>query len=622
MSDFSQTIEQCTPAQIIFFQTLHDMIDNESHTGCIDWAPDGKGFAILLKQTFEANVLPLYFGKVKFTSFTRRLKRWGFKRSSIVGGYHHTTFHRGMEFDGDYAEEPTYMNITTSPVTLPPKKRTKWMSTSPSPFEDQPPSYHGSTSPKNSDVDVLPELMRTINRLKRKERKAEGQLPMYPLIKKEKMCHNRNISRASRAEQSIEAAETLALFGQQETPRWAGFSSRHRVTGDFLVSPTPCNGHTRQEREINNIGNKVHRHQMKGDNHYESLKYRDAYFSSREHITDNRLIKRTKFRTLPFFGYTRSMNRETRHTDTEVHQVNRDHYYEIPKYRNADFLPRRQVTNIQSPRHPHLRPPSYDGYAKSLNREMKNPETTAHQINNIDYHGALKYRNVDFPYRRYVTNDQSPEDLRFGPLSHNGYTRSMNREMNPGTSIGQMKSGNPYKISKYANPDLPYHRYSTTGRSTEDLCFRPPSCNGYTSSMNRNMKKPETTVHQMNHADNHGAPKYRSTGFSYCRYNVIDRSIEDTPLGQPSFHGHIRSLNREMKNPATNVRQVKSHDFSSRRYITNEGSTEELYFRNPLLDGYTSSPKRESKNSKGDLRSRIPINNLRQRTIPAFNRAA
>jgi len=384
MSDFSQTIEQCTPAQIIFFQTLHDMIDNESHTGCIDWAPDGKGFAILLKQTFEANVLPLYFGKVKFTSFTRRLKRWGFKRSSIVGGYHHTTFHRGMEFDGDYAEEPTYMNITTSPVTLPPKKRTKWMSTSPSPFEDQPPSYHGSTSPKNSDVDVLPELMRTINRLKRKERKINDQVAMYPQAKKTKMCHNRNISRASRAEQSIEAAETLALFGQQETPRWAGFSSRHRVTGDFLVSPTPCNGHTRQEREINNIGNKVHRHQMKGDNHYESLKYRDAYFSSREHITDNRLIKRTKFRTLPFFGYTRSMNRETRHTDTEVHQVNRDHYYEIPKYRNADFLPRRQVTNSQSIEDFCFRPVSHGGCPRSLNRKMKNTEIISPQTNQYD----------------------------------------------------------------------------------------------------------------------------------------------------------------------------------------------------------------------------------------------
>ena len=71
---------QGTPAQTIFFQKLHSMITNESHTGYIEWLPGHNGFVIPFKQIFSDNVLPRYFGKAKYSSFTRRLKRWGFRR--------------------------------------------------------------------------------------------------------------------------------------------------------------------------------------------------------------------------------------------------------------------------------------------------------------------------------------------------------------------------------------------------------------------------------------------------------------------------------------------------------------------------------------------------------------
>jgi len=46
----------------------------------ISWLPHGNGFIIHKKKTFATDVLPKYFKASKFTSFTRKLNRWGFTR--------------------------------------------------------------------------------------------------------------------------------------------------------------------------------------------------------------------------------------------------------------------------------------------------------------------------------------------------------------------------------------------------------------------------------------------------------------------------------------------------------------------------------------------------------------
>jgi len=154
----TDNIEQGTPARMIFFQKLHSMICNETKSGCIEWSLDGKSFIILIKDRFTNEVLPRYFGKAKFTSFSRRLKRWGFKRGD-GGAYYHEQFHRNLIFD-DNDDVPMFdfSSSSATNLNLPLKKR-KW-SPSSSPQEE-----------RREDVMVMPQMMREINRQKRVEKK-------------------------------------------------------------------------------------------------------------------------------------------------------------------------------------------------------------------------------------------------------------------------------------------------------------------------------------------------------------------------------------------------------------------------------------------------------------------
>lgn len=52
----------------------------KSDASSIAWTADGKAFVIRNEEEFTTSVLPLVFGRSKFSSFTRRLYRWGFRR--------------------------------------------------------------------------------------------------------------------------------------------------------------------------------------------------------------------------------------------------------------------------------------------------------------------------------------------------------------------------------------------------------------------------------------------------------------------------------------------------------------------------------------------------------------
>ena len=53
-----------------------EILSNEEYIDIIHWLPHGKGFIIADKKLFADVVLPKYFKKAKFTSFTRKLNRW------------------------------------------------------------------------------------------------------------------------------------------------------------------------------------------------------------------------------------------------------------------------------------------------------------------------------------------------------------------------------------------------------------------------------------------------------------------------------------------------------------------------------------------------------------------
>uniref|UniRef100_A0A7S4JSM2 HSF-type DNA-binding domain-containing protein n=1 Tax=Odontella aurita TaxID=265563 RepID=A0A7S4JSM2_9STRA len=81
-----------------FPQRLMELLDNEQHSDVVAWLPHGKGFIIYQKKRFANEVLPSYFKQAKFTSFTRKLNRWGFQRVSRgaeTGAYFHQYFQRG-----------------------------------------------------------------------------------------------------------------------------------------------------------------------------------------------------------------------------------------------------------------------------------------------------------------------------------------------------------------------------------------------------------------------------------------------------------------------------------------------------------------------------------------------
>lgn len=80
-----------------FPQRLMEILSGVCHGDVITWLPHGKAFIIYKKKRFAAEVLPKYFKQSKFTSFTRKLNRWGFTRVTRgpeTGAYFHKFFVR------------------------------------------------------------------------------------------------------------------------------------------------------------------------------------------------------------------------------------------------------------------------------------------------------------------------------------------------------------------------------------------------------------------------------------------------------------------------------------------------------------------------------------------------
>lgn len=74
-----------------------EMINDEANSGIIAWTPEGNGFTILNKNRLATDVLPKMFKMTQYTSFTRRLKRWGFiicrtTHGGYASSYHHPLF--------------------------------------------------------------------------------------------------------------------------------------------------------------------------------------------------------------------------------------------------------------------------------------------------------------------------------------------------------------------------------------------------------------------------------------------------------------------------------------------------------------------------------------------------
>ena len=81
-----------------FPKLIYFLLSEEDLYGSIIcWLPDGKRFVIHDRHRFTAEILHIHFENCKWTSFTRRLKRWKFDRVSSgpdIGAYYNKNFIR------------------------------------------------------------------------------------------------------------------------------------------------------------------------------------------------------------------------------------------------------------------------------------------------------------------------------------------------------------------------------------------------------------------------------------------------------------------------------------------------------------------------------------------------
>jgi hypothetical protein len=78
---------------------LHMILSNPEYEDIITWLPHGRSWRILQQKAFEERVIPRYFRHGQYSSFSRQVNGWGFRRVTQgpdYGSYYNELFLRGM----------------------------------------------------------------------------------------------------------------------------------------------------------------------------------------------------------------------------------------------------------------------------------------------------------------------------------------------------------------------------------------------------------------------------------------------------------------------------------------------------------------------------------------------
>jgi hypothetical protein len=76
---------------------LMKVLSDEKFSHIVTWMPSGKAFSIVKPKAFEVEILPDDFKSAKYSSFTRKLHRWGFMKchkGDETGAYYHKDFQK------------------------------------------------------------------------------------------------------------------------------------------------------------------------------------------------------------------------------------------------------------------------------------------------------------------------------------------------------------------------------------------------------------------------------------------------------------------------------------------------------------------------------------------------
>ncbi|KAL9189107.1 hypothetical protein ACHAXT_011597 [Thalassiosira profunda] len=93
----ARALDAAVAPSLSFPETLFQIVSDPANAEIVKWLPHGRGFVVRDKDRFGDEILTRYFDGAKFTSFTRRLKRWHFERMSRgpeMGAYYHKNFVR------------------------------------------------------------------------------------------------------------------------------------------------------------------------------------------------------------------------------------------------------------------------------------------------------------------------------------------------------------------------------------------------------------------------------------------------------------------------------------------------------------------------------------------------
>jgi HSF-type DNA-binding len=139
-----------------------DILSNEENADIISWLPHGFGFVIHKKKVFASDILPFHFKASKFTSFTRKLNRWGFSRMARgpeTGAYYHKLFVRDKpelvfqmtsNSGNKYSSAPQGQHLLPAvPMMMPSPGAAP---TGPMPFYMQPPPQMAMLSPQQQQA--------------------------------------------------------------------------------------------------------------------------------------------------------------------------------------------------------------------------------------------------------------------------------------------------------------------------------------------------------------------------------------------------------------------------------------------------------------------------------------
>ena len=179
---------------LTFPQKMHHVLRNGADDEAIAWLPSGRSFVVRDQKKFATQVIPKYFGKnVAYTSFTRRLVRWGWQNIA-KGTYFCKNFNR---------EHPEQCLLMTYNAKV---------------------SNKSAAANNSSDVPVAEELEAVAALMKnsRKVTQKESAEPSAPPLKKRRMSEtlaNKVAASTSVAEQTqsnLEQQQQLLAQSQQQ----------------------------------------------------------------------------------------------------------------------------------------------------------------------------------------------------------------------------------------------------------------------------------------------------------------------------------------------------------------------------------------------------------------------